>query len=237
MNPQEITEEVPKGVEEFISYWHKELKSYHGRKARIIRYRELAWYKELSRVFAFIFFLYVVIKYEGWSLLIIPIVVVPYVFLFRLYRDSISKKPEPELNKFIDSNEDTKDFTDDSEPPRQSFYSGVTRKESDRYQAYFDKTIESIDVANLLFSRTKKFRFNQKKADHDRKIIERTLKEAEAEEELSPFLLKVMIEQYLWAEPREREIDRGVWVKRVMNRNELDYFPLPEKINELLLKE
>ena len=227
-------EEEIKNIDKFKGYWGKESESYFGRKNRIIKYYKLAWYKGLSGLLAMSLFSLLVGLYESWSILIGIIGVVIYLAIYNAYLRNISKKSEKELNEFLNSYEGTEWLEDKEEISKDPFYSELNPKQLNNYQNYFSEIINSIDIGNLTFSRTHNFRFNKKKADRDLKLIDTISKQAQDKDGLSVVILKIMVEQYTWADAGEREKDKDKWAKRVVNRKELDYFPAANEVYKLL---
>jgi hypothetical protein len=156
-------EDEIKNIERFKAYWRKELKSYSGRKNKIINYSKLAWYRGLSVLLAMTLFGFLIGLYGNWSFLISIIVIVIYLAIYNVYLMNISKKSEDELNEFINSCEGTEWLEEEEETSKDPFYSELNTKQLNNYQNYFSEIINSIDIGNLYFSRTRDFRFNKKK--------------------------------------------------------------------------
>lgn len=101
-------------------------------------------------------------------------------------------------------------------PSEDPFYSKkIPRDHVLLYQHYCRKAIFSIDNDTIL----------SQMIEHNlEKYLDSLVIEA-VREGLNAEILKVMLNQYLFADDYRRENDKGYWVKRVMNRKDVDYFP------------
>ena len=112
-------------------------------------------------------------------------------------------------------------------------YDDVTDAQLPRYQLYIDKVLAEIDIdtetawsANRPYDKQQFFR--------DEATIERIIAHEAAAEGLNPAVLQVMVNQYFFADVYQRERDRDRWAYRVLHRKDVDYFPDPVAIADLL---
>ncbi len=113
-----------------------------------------------------------------------------------------------------------------------SFYGEVQREQIGLYQHYFDKIINSVDIdTQTKWSKSEKYNREQMAKDED--AMEIIANEA-TREGLAPAILQVMVNQYFFADVYQRELDRHNWVKRVMYRKDVDYFPAGYSMRSLL---
>jgi hypothetical protein len=66
--------------------------------------------------------------------------------------------------------------------------------------------------------------------------LEKIIAGEAAREGLSASYLQIMVNQYFFADERFRELDRDTWVKRVIHRKDVYYFPDGPSTRRLLEK-
>lgn len=104
------------------------------------------------------------------------------------------------------------------------FYEDVKPEQIGLYQRYFTKVIRAVDVANSTrWSRSG--RFDRARLEADDGAMEKIIGDEAAREGLSPSYLQIMVNQYFFADERLRELDQDTWIKRVVYRKDVDYFP------------
>jgi len=115
------------------------------------------------------------------------------------------------------------------------FYEELKTQQIGLYQRYFSRLINSVDIdTQTKWSQSKDYdRHNMEK---DEEIMESIINIEAASEGLSPPLLQIMVNQYFFADEYQRELDKDNWVKRVLHRNDTDYFPTGMQVRELLEK-
>lgn len=108
-------------------------------------------------------------------------------------------------------------------------YRNVNKSEEPHYQRYFIEALNCIDLQNFT-DQTLGRTCHKSRIKSDYKQVEKIFNNAKKEYNLSPVVLQIMLEQYIWADTFLREIDKNIWVKRVMNRRKEDYFPDPMSV-------
>src|SRR5688572_3723780 len=104
------------------------------------------------------------------------------------------------------------------------FYEDVKPEQIGLYQHYFNKVIWAVDVANSTrWSQSESY--DRKRLALDDEVMEKIIVDEAAREGLSPSYLQIMVNQYFFADERFRELDQDNWVKRVLHRKDVDYFP------------
>lgn len=104
------------------------------------------------------------------------------------------------------------------------FYADVKPEQIGLYQHYFAKMIGAVDVSNSTrWSRSE--HFDHARLAVDDEIMEKIVVDEAAREGLSPSYLQIMVNQYFLADEHFRELDQNTWVKRVVHRKDVDYFP------------
>lgn len=112
-------------------------------------------------------------------------------------------------------------------------YDDIPLKHIDQYQNIFNKVIISINVDN--YDNWAKDRpVDQTKLDSDDELMAKIIFREMKDTSLNPATLQVMIHQYFFADPIRRESDKTQWVKKVMYRNPIDYFPSAHAIIDIL---
>ena len=103
-------------------------------------------------------------------------------------------------------------------------YHNVKPEKEQIYQTCFLKIIDSVDLVNLTNQALNR-PFNKESAGRDSKVIEQFANRAKAQDGLSPVIIRVMVMQYLYADPLLREKDKSHWIQKVMARDDSAYFP------------
>jgi len=115
------------------------------------------------------------------------------------------------------------------------FYEDVKPEQIGLYQHYFAKVIRAVDVSNSTrWSRSE--RFDRARLAADDEVMEKIIVDEAAREGLSPSYLQIIVNQYFFADERFREMDQDTWVKRVIHRKDVDYFPDGRSTRRLLEK-
>lgn len=117
------------------------------------------------------------------------------------------------------------------------FYEDVEVEQIGLYQRYFAKVIGAVDVwNNTQWSRSECYDRARLAADDE--VMEKIIVEEATRKGLSASYLQIMVNQYFFADEYFRELDRDTWVRRVIYRKDVDYFPdgwstrrLLEKVN------
>ena len=104
------------------------------------------------------------------------------------------------------------------------FYEDVNLEQIALYQHYCGKVLRAVDVPNST-RWSKSEPYDRARLDADDEVMENIIVGEAAHEGLSPAYLQIMINQYFFADERLREMDRDKWVKRVLYRKNMDYFP------------
>ena len=114
-------------------------------------------------------------------------------------------------------------------------YEEVKTEQVGLYQHYFSKLINSIDIdTQTKWSQSKDY--DRQQMAKDEEVIEKIVTLEAASEGLSPAILQVMVNQYFFADVYQRELDKENWVKRVLHRKDVDYFPDGWQVRTLLEK-
>lgn len=118
------------------------------------------------------------------------------------------------------------------------FYEQIKNEQIDLYQHYFNKIILSIDIGNQT-KWSKSQSYNKEQMNKDDDLMENIIINEAKKEGLIPRFLQVMLNQYFFADVYQRENVKGSWVKKVIYRKDVDFFPdgwnmcnLLEKLNE-----
>ncbi len=115
------------------------------------------------------------------------------------------------------------------------FYEEVKTEQIGLYQHYFSKLINSIDIdTQTKWSQSNDY--DRQQMAKDEEIMERIIAVEAAGEGLSPAILQVMVNQYYFADAYQRELDKENWVKRVLHKKDVDYFPGGWQMRTLLDK-
>lgn len=103
------------------------------------------------------------------------------------------------------------------------FYAELSIKTVPAYQRLFEQALRAIDVENQT-AWSKSESYDKLRLEKDGEILD-NLSEQALHQGLVPAFLMVMIHQYIFADPWQREWDRDHWAWRVMKRKEIDHFP------------
>jgi len=114
-------------------------------------------------------------------------------------------------------------------------YSNVKRDQQKTYQTYFLTIVHSVNIANLT-ERAHSRPFNKQVAEKDHATIDQLANKAKTKDGLYPVILQIMVEQYLFADPWQREQDLNRWIYTVMRRKQTDYFPDALRVHNVLFK-
>jgi hypothetical protein len=113
------------------------------------------------------------------------------------------------------------------------FYEEVRTEQIGLYQRYFQKVLNSIDVeTQTAWARGRDYNAQQMARDEER--MEKLIALEATAEGLSPAILQVMVSQYFFADEYRRRQDSSNWVKRVLHRQRVDYFPTGYQVRALL---
>ena len=115
------------------------------------------------------------------------------------------------------------------------FYLDLDIKQTALYQKYFSQIINVVDIHNLT-ERSLGRNYDQQKINSDYDKIEKILNEV-GKDNLKPIYLHVMFEQYVYADVWQRERYNDQWVKKVMGRQSMDFFPSPGGVLHILYPE
>jgi len=116
------------------------------------------------------------------------------------------------------------------------FYSDLAASQVAMYQLYFDKVMSEVDVLNNThWSRGQQY--DRIRLSLDDKAMERIIAKEAVAAGLNPAYLQIIVNQYFFADELQREFDRNQWVKRVLNRKQVDYFPDPWAVRKALQPE
>jgi hypothetical protein len=115
------------------------------------------------------------------------------------------------------------------------FYEEIKTEQIGLYQHYFIKLISSIDIdTQTKWSQSEQY--DKEQMAKDEEIMENIIVNEAIRDGLSPALLQVILSQYFFADPYQREIDKENWIKRVTHRKDVDYFPDGWSMRTLLEK-
>lgn len=103
-------------------------------------------------------------------------------------------------------------------------YRNVNKSNRSRYQRYFIEALNSIDLQNFT-NQTLGRAYDKGRIKSDYKQVEKIFNNVKRKHNLSPVILQIMLEQYIWADIYLRETDKNDWIKRVTHRKNEDYFP------------
>lgn len=118
---------------------------------------------------------------------------------------------------------------------KDPIYSNVISGTESLYQKHFEEILGKIDVQNFT-NQTLRRSFDKTRIETDYQIVEEVATNAQEKENLSPVILQIMLEQYLWADVYRREMDKNKWIYRVMNREDEDFFPDSTAIYKNILR-
>ena len=102
------------------------------------------------------------------------------------------------------------------------FYVDLRFADLAAYQRMFDSVLGSIDIdTETAWSRSEEY--DKVQLEKDEQTINILCQQAERRG-FNPAYLIVMVHQYIFADPLQREWDEKQWAKRVVRRKEIDYF-------------
>lgn len=107
---------------------------------------------------------------------------------------------------------------------KNPIFKNINKGDYPYYQQYFLDALSVIDLQNFT-NQTLGVKYNKKLIESDYKRVEKIFNKAKKEHGLSPAILQIMLEQYIWADIYLREIDKNNWIERVTHRKNEDYFP------------
>jgi len=95
----------------------------------------------------------------------------------------------------------------------------------DRYQHCFNHLLEGVDInTQTCWAQSKPY--DRARFDSDSAIMQARLDKMGYElPDLDPAVVWIMANQYFLADPWRRERDRTAWVRTVLHRQDVDYFP------------
>jgi len=108
---------------------------------------------------------------------------------------------------------------------KDPFYDVIETEQIDLYQYFFNKTIESVNVDNYTGWTKGKGNYDESQLAKDDKIMEQIILNEGVLAGLHPATLQVIVHQYFFADVYQREMDKNQWVKRVLFRKDIDFFP------------
>ena len=95
----------------------------------------------------------------------------------------------------------------------------------DRYQRCFNHLLEDVDINTQTYWAQSK-PYDRGRFDSDSTIMQARLDKMGHEfSDLDPAVVWIMANQYFLADPWRREKDRTTWVRTVLHRQDVDYFP------------
>ena len=120
----------------------------------------------------------------------------------------------------------------DAKKIERNFYREMKKEQIALYQDYFNKSLNSVDIHNNSEWASGR-NYDKDKLAKDDAIMKDIFNESERNG-LRPVYLQILLNQYFFADDREREQDKTNWVSRVLNRKPQDYFPDPWAIFKIL---
>lgn len=106
---------------------------------------------------------------------------------------------------------------------KNPIYHNVRHGEEEKYQSYFMKIIDLVDVKNLTAQACGK-PFAAETASRDLNTIHHLANQA-GKLHLHPSVIEIMVMQYIYADPGLREQDKKSWIYKVMAPSRQAYFP------------
>ena len=110
------------------------------------------------------------------------------------------------------------------------FYAEIPKDKIVAYQRYVERVLSTVNVSNYTNWTMGKEYDKAIMQEDDRRMEEIIRGEAVASDRLIGPFLQVMLHQYYAADIVAREMDKEDWVRRVMHRERIDYFPDPRAI-------
>ena len=112
------------------------------------------------------------------------------------------------------------------------FYVDLRFDQIAAYQQMFENVLAAIDIdTETAWSRAEEY--EKVKFEKDAETINLFCEQAERLG-FNPGYLIIMIHQYIFADPWQREWDEKRWARRVVRREEIDYFPSGWAMHALL---
>lgn len=93
--------------------------------------------------------------------------------------------------------------------------------------------VDSVDV-DTQTRWSKNQEYDRRRFSKDEEVMENLILGEATKAGLSPAILQVIVNQYFFADPYQREMDIDVWVKRVISRKSVDYFPSGWAVRKVL---
>ena len=116
----------------------------------------------------------------------------------------------------------------------KEFYSDISNDNITLYQSTFNKILHSVDTTNNTnWAHSKSY--DKELLARDDALIEQVIAEANSSG-INSVYIKMIVYQFFFADVLERENDKAAWVSKVLNRNDLDYFPDPWSLYKMLKK-
>ena len=110
-------------------------------------------------------------------------------------------------------------------------YSRIKPEQINKYQNYFNQIINSMENPNFNGRINK---LNEEMWIRDIELIKSIAGIAKYNDKLKPDILLTMISQFILADSSERDKDKEIWLKRVMNIENVDY-RIPESMGEYVI--
>ena len=112
------------------------------------------------------------------------------------------------------------------------FYAEVKDHEIPHYQYFFERTLKSVSIENQTNWALGK-KYDKVRLDKDDDSMYEIAMEAE-KTGLAPVFLQIMVNQYFFADPIERELYSDQWAKKVVYRGDIDCFPSGWAVRKLI---
>lgn len=114
------------------------------------------------------------------------------------------------------------------------YYEHVDVNQIFLYQEYLDKAFASIDIKNWThWARSKGY--DKERLERDFNSIAKIFDEAFETHRIGSNLLFIMIHQYFYADPLQREIFKDTWAELVVcNKERINFFPAGQNVQNLL---
>jgi len=114
-----------------------------------------------------------------------------------------------------------------------AFYAELRATDVVKYQHYVEMVLQAIDIPNnTRWARGLSYDKQLLVIDDD--TMERIILGPASADGLSPAYLQVLITQFFLADEVRRMADRKKWVWRVLARSDIDYFPDPWNVRQML---
>jgi len=144
------------------------------------------------------------------------LVILPFLLIagMGLYIQHLHEKPKNDEDEYRNDRRIKKDFV----------YKNVAKGTEQLYQKYFEEILNKIDLKSLTSWAQNKSHLEGENEKNAKSIVEITNRALD-ERGLFPQVLLVMLLQYIFADVYQREINKSKWIYKVMNREDIDYFP------------